>query len=130
MNILIPIIFIIAAVSFQYLTVYLAYLPVSRKAVTQWQMHKTSLLVTGFSILAGILAGIAGASSSVAIPITAVMVYQMGRRMLQQSNKQAWASAGIFIGITLLLIAIFVYLIVTSETFQKLFLSMVQYGTV
>ncbi len=130
MNILIPIIFIIAAVSFQYLTVYLAYLPISRKAVTQWQMHKTSLLVTGFSILAGILVGIAGASSSVAIPITAVMVYQMGRRMLQQSNKQAWASAGIFIGITLLLIAIFVYLIVTSETFQKLFLSMVQYGTV
>ena len=78
MSLLIPIAFIIAAVTLQYLTVYLAYLPVSRKSVTQWQMHKTSLLVTGFSILAGILTGLIGTSSSVAIPITAVMVYQMG----------------------------------------------------
>lgn len=120
MNILIPIIFIIAAITFQYLTVYLAYLPISRKAVTQWQMHKASLLVTGFSILAGILAGIVGASSGVAIPITAVMIYQMGRRMLQQSNKQAWASCGIFIGISALLIAIVVYLLITNETFRVL----------
>ena len=130
MNLLIPIAFIIASVTFQYLTVYLAYLPVSRKSVTQWQMHKASLLITGFSILAGILTGLIGTSSSVSIPITAVMVYQMGRRMLQQSNKQAWASCGLFIGITLLLVAIFVYLIVSSETFQKIFLSIVQYGTV
>lgn len=95
---------IATALILQYLTVYLAYLPVSCRYVTQGQMHKTSLLVTVFSILAGILAGIIGMSGSVAIPITAVMVHQMGRRMLQQSNKQAWASAGIFIGICLLLI--------------------------
>ena len=100
----IPIFFFAAAAFLQYLTVYLAYLPVSWKYAPQGQMFKTSLLVTAFSMLAGILAGIIGMSSSVAIPITAVMVYQMGRRMLQQSNKQAWASAGIFIGICLLLI--------------------------
>lgn len=112
MSLLIPIAFIIAAVTLQYLTVYLAYLPVSRKSVTQWQMHKTSLMVTGFSILAGILTGLIGTSSSVAIPITAVMVYQMGRSMLQQSNKQAWTSCGLFIGITLLLVISFVSLLV------------------
>ena len=100
----IPIFFFAAAAFLQYLTVYLAYLPVSWKYAPQGQMHKTSLLVTAFSMLAGILAGIIGMSSSVAIPITAVMVHQMGRRMLQQSNKQACASAGIFIGISLLLI--------------------------
>ena len=100
----IPIFFFAAAAFLQYLTVYLAYLPVSWKYAPQGQMFKTSLLVTAFSMLAGILAGIIGMSGSVAIPITAVMVYQMGRRMLQQSNKQAWASAGIFIGISLLLI--------------------------
>ena len=100
----IPIFFFAAAAFLQYLTVYLAYLPVSWKYAPQGQMFKTSLLVTAFSMLAGILAGIISMSSSVAIPITAVMVYQMGRRMLQQSNKQAWASAGIFIGISLLLI--------------------------
>ncbi len=104
MQTFIPLAFIVTALVLQYLTVYLAYLPVSCRYVTQGQMHKTSLLVTAFSILAGILAGIIGMSSSVAIPITAVMVHQMGRRMLQQSNKQAWASAGIFIGICLLLI--------------------------
>lgn len=100
----IPIFFFAAAAFLQYLTVYLAYLPVSWKYIPQGQMLGTSLLVTGFSMLAGIIAGIIGMSSSVAIPITAVMVHQMGRRMLQQSNKQAWASAGIFIGICLLLI--------------------------
>lgn len=104
MQTFIPLAFIVTALVLQYLTVYLAYLPVSCRYVTQGQMHKTSLLVTAFSMLAGILAGIIGMSSSVAIPFTAVMVHQMGRRMLQQSNKQAWASAGIFIGICLLLI--------------------------
>jgi D-alanyl-lipoteichoic acid acyltransferase DltB (MBOAT superfamily) len=100
----ISVIFFAAAAFLQYLTVYLAYLPVSWKYAPQGQMFKTSLLVTAFSMLAGILAGIIGMSGSVAIPITAVMVHQMGRRKLQQSNKQAWASAGIFIGIYLLLI--------------------------
>ena len=47
MNILIPIIFIIAAVSFQYLTVYLAYLPISRKAVTQWLPSSGYELIDG-----------------------------------------------------------------------------------
>ena len=112
----IPIFFFAAAAFLQYLTVYLAYLPVSCKYAPQGQMHKTSLLVTAFSMLAGILAGIIGMSSSVAIPITAVMVHQMGRRMLQQSNKQAWASAGIFIGISLLLITgIVSYLVLNPE---------------
>ena len=112
----IPIFFFAAAAFLQYLTVYLAYLPVSWKYVPQGQMLGTSLLVTGFSMLAGILAGIIGMSSSVAIPITAVMVHQMGRRMLQQSNKQAWASAGIFIGISLLLITgIVSYLVLNPE---------------
>lgn len=112
----IPIFFFAAAAFLQYLTVYLAYLPVSWKYAPQGQMHKTSLLVTAFSMLAGILAGIIGMSSSVAIPITAVMVHQMGRRMLQQSNKQAWTSAGIFIGISLLLITgIVSYLVLNPE---------------
>ena len=112
----IPIFFFAAAAFLQYLTVYLAYLPVSWKYAPQGQMFKTSLLVTAFSMLAGILAGIISMSSSVAIPITAVMVYQMGRRMLQQSNKQAWASAGIFIGICLLLITgIVSYLVLNPE---------------
>ena len=112
----IPIFFFAAAAFLQYLTVYLAYLPVSCKYAPQGEMHKTSLLVTAFSMLAGILAGIIGMSSSVAIPITAVMVHQMGRRMLQQSNKQAWASAGIFIGISLLLITgIVSYLVLNPE---------------
>lgn len=112
----IPIFFFAAAAFLQYLTVYLAYLPVSWKYVPQGQMLGTSLLVTGFSMLAGILAGIIGMSGSVAIPITAVMVHQMGRRMLQQSNKQAWASAGIFIGISLLLITgIVSYLVLNPE---------------
>ena len=116
MNNSIPIFFFAAAAFLQYLTVYLAYLPVSWKYVPQGQMLGTSLLVTGFSMLAGILAGIIGMSSSVAIPITAVMVHQMGRRMLQQSNKQAWASAGIFIGISLLLITgIVSYLVLNPE---------------
>lgn len=116
MQTFIPLAFIVTALVLQYLTVYLAYLPVSCRYVTQGQMHKTSLLVTAFSILAGILAGIIGMSSSVAIPITAVMVHQMGRRMLQQSNKQAWASAGIFIGISLLLITgIVSYLVLNPE---------------
>ena len=117
----IPIFFFAAAAFLQYLTVYLAYLPVSWKYAPQGQMHKTSLLVTAFSMLAGILAGIIGMSSSVAIPITAVMVYQMGRRMLQQSNKQAWASAGIFIGISLLLITgIVSYLVLNPEALDYL----------
>ena len=121
MNNSIPIFFFAAAAFLQYLTVYLAYLPVSWKYVPQGQIHKTSLLVTGFSILAGILAGIIGMSSSVAIPITAVMVHQMGRRMLQQSNKQAWASAGIFIGISLLLITCIVsYLVWNPEALDYL----------
>ena len=112
----IPIFFFAAAAFLQYLTVYLAYLPVSWKYAPQGQMHKTSLLVTAFSMLAGILAGIISMSSSVAIPITAVMVHQMGHRMLQQSNKQAWASAGIFIGISLLLITgIVSYLVLNPE---------------
>ena len=117
----IPIFFFAAAAFLQYLTVYLAYLPVSWKYVPQGQMLGTSLLVTGFSMLAGILAGIIGMSSSVAIPITAVMVHQMGRRMLQQSNKQAWASAGIFIGISLLLITgIVSYLVLNPEALDYL----------
>ena len=117
----IPIFFFAAAAFLQYLTVYLAYLPVSWKYVPQGQMLGTSLLVTGFSMLAGILAGIIGMSSSVAIPITAVMVHQMGRRMLQQSKKQAWASAGIIIGISLLLITgIVSYLVWNPEALDYL----------
>ena len=104
-----------AAAFLQYLTVYLAYLPVSCKYAPQGQMHKTSRRVPACSMLAGILAGIIGMSSSVAIPITAVMVHQMGRRMLQQSNKQAWASAGIFIGICLLLIICVVCFLVHNQ---------------
>ena len=119
MEILITIAILFAVFGIQYLPIYLSYLFVSRKQVTQGKMHKVSFMVTGISIGCALITSLLNCTS-VAFPITAVMVYQMGRSMLQQSNKQAWASCGIFIGISALLIAIVVYLLITNETFRML----------
>ncbi len=104
----------------QYLPIYLSYYLVSRKNAPQKQIHKTALVVAGGSLLAGIVSNFFLGSSSVAFPITAVMLYQMGCLMLQQTGRQAWASCGIYIGVMLSLIAIVVYLMVSNETFCTL----------
>ena len=119
MEILITIAIFFAVFGIQYLPIYLSYLFVSRKQVTQGKMHKVSFMVTGISIGCALITNLLSCTS-VAFPVTAVMVYQMGRSMLQQSNKQAWASCGIFIGISALLIALVVCLLITNETFRML----------
>ena len=116
--------FIVTAVSvtLQFLSIYLAYLLVSRRYVSQKQILHVSFVVTGYCMLAGILAGFVGISSSVGIPITALIIYHMGRRQLQQTKKQAWTSIGIFLGISVLLVMFFFRLMVTDESFCNMIL--------
>ncbi|MBO5683679.1 MAG: hypothetical protein J6R92_01910 [Akkermansia sp.] len=118
--------FYLIAIILHYLVIYLAYLPVSRKDVSQGKMHITSLKVAGLSFLTGIIAGFVGISSSVGVPITALIIYHMGRSQLLQSRKQAWASAGIYIGLSILLAAFFAYLMVTNESFRIMILQIME----
>ena len=118
--------FYLIAIILHYLVIYLAYLPVSRKDVSQGKMHITSLKVAGLSFLTGIIAGFVGISSSVGVPITALIIYHMGRSQLLQSKKQAWASAGIYIGLSILLAAFFAYLMVTNESFRIMILQIME----
>ena len=118
--------FYLVAIILHYLVIYLAYLPVSRKDVSQGKMHITSLKVAGLSFLTGIIAGFVGLSSSVGVPITALIISYMGRRQLLQSRKQAWASAGIYFGLTMLLAAFLVYLMVTNESFRIMILQIME----
>lgn len=126
MQLSITILLFIAALAIQYLLIYLPYLIISRKHATPGSILKTSLVVALYSLLAGVLCGFTGISNAAAIGITAVLVYQMGRRKLLQSNKQAWASCGIYIGCTITMVILMVYFMVTSEAFRSLMLEMVQ----
>ncbi len=102
MNILIFFIVLTAAIGGEFLTIYLSYLPVSRRSATQKQMLHTSFVVTAYSMMAGTLLGFVDLPRSLSFLVAAALVHFMGRRMLQQSNRQAWCSCLIFIGLALL----------------------------
>ena len=118
MNALIFFIALAAALILQYLIIYLAYLPVSRRYVTQKQMLHASFVVLGYSMMAGILLKLAGLPKSISMLITAALVYIMGRMILHQSSKQAWASVGIYIAIILALAAGLMLLM--NDTFREM----------
>ena len=120
MNALIFFIVLAAALTLQYLIIYLSYLPVSRRYVTQKQMHHASFVVMGYSMLAGVLLGFAELPKSIASLITIVLIHMMGRRILCQSNKQAWASCGIFITLILALAVGFICLMETNDAFRTI----------
>lgn len=102
MNILIFFIVLTAAIGGEFLTIYLAYLSVSRKKVTQKQLLHASFVVTAYSMMAGTLLGFVDLPRSLSFLVAAALVHFMGRRMLQQSNRQAWCSCLIFTGLALL----------------------------
>ena len=118
MNALIFFIALAAALILQYLIIYLAYLPVSRRYVTQKQMLHASFVVLGYSMMAGILLKLAGLPKSISMLITAALVYIMGRMILHQSSKQAWASVGFYIAIILALAAGLMFLM--NDTFREM----------
>ena len=102
MNILIFFIVLTAAIGGEFLTIYLSYLPVSRRSATQKQMLHTSFVVTAYSMMAGTLLGFVDLPRTLSFLVAAALVHFMGRRMLQQSHRQAWCSCLIFIGLALL----------------------------
>ncbi len=120
MNILIFFIVLTAAIGGEFLTIYLAYLSVSRKKVTQKQLLHASFVVTAYSMMAGTLLGFADLPRSLSFLVAAALVHFMGRRMLQQSNRQAWVSCLIFIGLALLVGLTFTCLMHTSDAFRAL----------
>ena len=120
MNILIFFIVLTAAIGGEFLTIYLAYLSISRKKVTQKQMLHASFVVTAYSMMVGTLLGFADLPRSLSFLVAAALVHFMGRRMLQQSNRQAWCSCLIFIGLALLAGLTFTWLMHTSEAFRTL----------
>ena len=132
MDILVIAAIFLAAIIFQYLTIYISYLPVSRKQATQKQMHKTALVVTGYSLLVCVLLGILEFLTPISTPnsisaiVTAVLVYQQGRSKLNQSNKQAWASAGIFTAIYIALVAGVVCLMITNNAFRETIIELME----
>ena len=120
MNILIFFIVLTAAIGGEFLTIYLAYLSVSRKKVTQKQLLHASFVVTAYSMMAGTLLGFADLPRSLSFLVAAALVHFMGRRMLQQSNRQALCSCLIFIGLALLAGLTFTCFMHTSEAFRTL----------
>jgi hypothetical protein len=120
MNILIFFIVLTAAIGGEFLTIYLAYLSVSRQKVTQKQLLHASFVVLGYSMMAGTLLGFADLPRSLSFLVAAALVHFMGRRMLQQSNRQAWCSCLIFIGLILLAGLTFTSLMHTSDAFRTL----------
>ena len=120
MNTLIFFIVLAAALTLQYLIIYLSYLPVSRRYVTQKQMHHASFVVLGYSMMAGVLLKLAELPKSMSILITAILIHMMGRRILHQSHKQAWASCGIFITLILALAVGFICLMETNDAFRAI----------
>ena len=120
MNALIFFIVLAAALTLQYLIIYLSYLPVSRRYVTQKQMHHASFVVLGYSMMAGVLLKLAELPRSMGVLITAILIHMMGRRILCQSNKQAWASCGIFITLILALVVGFICLMETNDAFRTI----------
>ena len=120
MNILIFFIVLTAAIGGEFLTIYLAYLSVSRKKVTQKQLLHATFVVTAYSMMAGTLLGFVDLPRSLSFLVAAALVHFMGRRMLQQSNRQAWCSCLIFIGLALLAGLTFTCFMHTSEAFRTL----------
>lgn len=53
-------------------------------------------------MMAGTLLGFVDLPRSLSFLVAAALVHFMGRRMLQQSHRQAWCSCLIFIGLALL----------------------------
>lgn len=108
--------FFIAAILLQYFLIYLAYLPTARKIASQRKIHQASFIVALSGWLVGILSHFIDLiPDSIAFPIMAVQVYHMGRHMLHQNNKQAWAACGIFVGLTLLIAGGLVWLMLTND---------------
>jgi hypothetical protein len=83
-------------------------------------MLHASFVVTAYSMMAGTLLGFADLPRSLSFLVAAALVHFMGRRMLQQSNRQAWCSCLIFIGLALLAGLTFTWLMHTSEAFRTL----------
>ena len=120
MNALIFIITLAIAVALQYLIIYAAYLPVSRRHASQKQLLHASFVVMGYSMMAGVLLKLAELPRSIGVLITAVLIHMMGRRILCQSNKQAWASCGIFITLILAIAVGFICLMEAQESFREI----------
>ena len=120
MNALIFFIVLAIAVTLQYLIIYVAYLPVSRRHASQKQLLHASFVVLGYSMMAGVLLKLAELPRSMGVLITAILIHMMGRRILSQSNKQAWASCGIFITLILALAVGFICLMEANESFRAI----------
>lgn len=120
MNALIFFVVLTAAIALQYLIIYLSYLPVSRRYVTQKQMLHASFVVLGYSMMAGVLLGFAGLPKSLSTLVSAVLIYILGCKMLNQSKKMAWASCGIYIVIALAMGAGFICLMETNDAFRAI----------
>ena len=126
MNALIFFIVLAIAITLQYLIIYVAYLPVSRRHASQKQLLHASFVVLGYSMMAGVLLKLAELPRSMSILITAILIHMMGRRILCQSNKQAWASCGIFIALILAIAAGFICLMETNDDFRAIMLPKTQ----
>ena len=120
MNALIFFIVLAIAVTLQYLIIYVAYLPVSRRHASQKQLLHASFVVLGYSMMAGVLLKLAELPRSMGVLITAILIHMMGRRILSQSHKQAWASCGIFITLILALAVGFICLMEANESFRAI----------
>ena len=120
MNTLIFFIVLTIAITLQYLIIYVAYLPVSRRHASQKQLLHASFVVLGYSMMAGVLLKLAELPRSIGVLITAILIHMMGRRILCQSNKQAWASCGIFIALILAIAAGFICLMETNDAFRTI----------
>ena len=122
MDALIFFIVLAAALALQFLVIYFSYLPVSSRHASQKQLLHASFVVMGYSMLAGVLLGFAELPKSIASLITIVLIHIMGRKLLHQSHKQAWASCGIFITLILALAVGFICLMEANESFRAIML--------
>ena len=120
MNALIFFIVLAIAITLQYLIIYVAYLPVSRRHASQKQLLHASFVVLGYSMMAGVLLKLAELPRSIGVLITAILRHIMGRKLLHQSHKQAWASCGIFITLILALAVGFICLMEANESFRAI----------
>ena len=126
MNALIFFIVLAIAITLQYLIIYVAYLPVSRRHASQKQLLHASFVVLGYSMMAGVLLKLAELPRSIGVLITAILIHIMGRKLLHQSHKQAWASCGIFITLILAIAAGFICLMETNDAFRTIMLPKTQ----
>ena len=126
MNALIFFIVLAIAITLQYLIIYVAYFPVSRRHASQKQLLHASFVVLGYSMRAGVLLKLAELPRSIGVLITAILIHIMGRKLLHQSHKQAWASCGIFITLILAIAAGFICLMETNDAFRTIMLPKTQ----